>query len=85
MYLLLETNLNHKFSVSQSVDDVSKEIIKLGNRKTIQSTDIPEKILKQNAAIIGSYICHFFNLCVDKGTFPSVLKHANITSVSKKG
>ena len=74
------------FSFSKvSVDDVSKEIIKLGNRKTIQSTGIPEKILKQNAAIIGSYICHFFNLCVDKGTFPSVLKHANITSVSKKG
>ena len=31
------------------------------------------------------YICHFFNVCVDKSTFPSVLKHANITPVFKKG
>ena len=56
-----------------SVDDVLKEINKLGNRKAIQNTDIPVKILKQNADIFGSYICHFFNVCVDKGTFPSVL------------
>ena len=68
-----------------SVDDVLKEINKLGNRKAIQNTDIPVKILKQNADIFGSYICHFFNVCVDKGTFPSVLKHADITPVFKKG
>ena len=64
-----------------SVDDVLKEINKLGNRKAIQNTDIPVKILKQNADIFGSYICHFFNVCVNKGTFPSVLKHADITPV----
>ena len=62
-----------------SVDDVLKEINKLGNRKAIQNTDIPVKILKQNADIFGSYICHFFNVCLGKGTFPSLLKHANIT------
>ena len=74
------------FSFSKvSVDDVLKEINKLGNRKTIQNKDIPVKILKQNAGIFGSYICHFFNVCVDKGTFPSVLKHADITHVFKKG
>ena len=68
-----------------SVDDVFKEINKLGNRKGIQNTNISVKILKQNADIFGSYICHFFNVCVDKGTFPSVLKHANITPFLKKG
>ena len=61
------------------------DINKLGNRKAIQNTDIPVKILKQNADIFGSYICHFFHICVDKGTFPSVLKHADITPVFKKG
>ena len=64
-----------------SVDNVLKEINKLGNRKAIQNTDIT----KQNADIFGNYICHFFNVCVDKGTFPSILKHANITPVFKKG
>ena len=87
MYQLLETHLIHKVSISQkvNVDDVLKEINKLGNRKAIQNTDIPVKVLKQNADIFGSYICHFFNVCVDKGTLPSVLKHANITPVFKKG
>ena len=81
MYLLLETHLIHKVSV----DDVLKKINKLRNRKAIQSTDIPVKILKQNADIFGSYICHFFNVCVDNDMFPSVLKHANITTVFKEG
>ena len=67
-----------------SVDDVLKEINKLGNKKAIPKTDIPVKILKQNADIFGSCICQFFNVCVDKGTFPSVLKHAHITPVFKK-
>ena len=54
------------FSFSKvSVDDVLKEINKFGNRKAIQSTDIPVKILKQNADIFGIYY-HFFNVCVDK-------------------
>ena len=76
----------HKVNFSKvSVDDVLKEINKLGNRKAIQNTGIPVKILKQNADIFGSYICHFFNVCVDEGTFPSVLKHASITPVFKKG
>ena len=29
-------------------------------------------------------VYHFFNVCVDKGTFPSVLKHVNITLTFKK-
>ena len=68
-----------------SVYDVLKEINKVGNRKAIQNTYIPVKILKQNAEIFGSYICHFFNVCVDKGTFLSVLKYADITRVFKTG
>ena len=74
------------FSFSKvSVVDILKKINKLGNRKVIQSTDIPVKILKQNADIFGNWICYFFNVCVDKGTFSSVRKHANITPVFKKG
>ena len=74
------------FSFSRvSVGDVLKEMNKLDNRKAIQSTDIPVKILKQNADILGSSICYFFNVCVDEFTLPSVLKHAIITSVIKTG
>ena len=73
-----------RFNFSK-VNDVLKEINKFGNRKTIQCTDIPVKTPKQNADIFGSYICHFLNVCVDKGKFPSVLKHTNITPAFKKG
>ena len=61
-----------------------EKVNKLGNRKTIQTTDIPVKLLIQNTDIFGNYICHFFNVCVDKGTFPSILEHASITPVFKK-
>ena len=52
-----------------SVDDVLKEINKLGNRKAIRNTDIPVKILKQNTDIFGSYICHFLNYVLIKVRF----------------
>ena len=60
---------------------VSLDDLKIGDRKAIQNTDIPVKIIKENVDIFGSYICHFFNVFVNKGTFPSVLKHADITPV----
>ena len=61
--------------------DVEREIRKLDPRKATQNTDIPVRILKQNFDIFGSYICDFFNECVDKGVFPSILKNAYITPV----
>ena len=53
-------------------------------RKATQPTDIPVKILKENADIFGSYISDFFNDCVERGDFPSILKLANTTPVFKK-
>ena len=41
------------------VHDVFKEINKLGNKKAIPKTDIPVKILKQNADIFGSCFVNF--------------------------
>ena len=40
---------------------------------------------KRKLRYIWKIYLRFFNECVDKGTFPSTLKHANITSVFKKG
>ena len=67
-----------------TVQDVEKEIRRLSTRKTTQYSDLTVKILKENSDIFEKYICDFFNECVDKGTFPSVLKQANITPVIKK-
>ena len=75
-------NPPQSFSFSNvSIGDALEEVNKLGYRKVIKSTEIPAKILKQNADNFGSYFCHLFNVCVDKSTFSSVLKHTNITPV----
>ena len=65
--------------------DVVKEMKKLSTQKVTQYTDLPVKILKENSDIFGNYICDFFNDCVNRGDFPSLLKIASITPVFKKG
>ena len=67
-----------------TVDDIWKELKRLNPRKAAQNTDIPIKILKENADIFSSYICDFFNETIRSGKFPSILKKANITPVFKK-
>ena len=63
---------------------LKKKLANLILEKATQDTDIPVRILQQNSDIFGNYICDFFNECVDKGVFPSILKNANITPVFKK-
>ena len=68
-----------------SVDDICKELKKLNPRKAAQNTDIPIKILKENADIFSSCIYDFFKETIRSGKFPSILKKANIAPVFKKG
>ena len=79
-------NTGSKFDFCRvCVQDVVKEIKKLSTRKATQYTIVSVKILKENSDIFGNYFCDFFNDCVDRGDFPSILKIANITLVFKKG
>ena len=74
------TNNNSHFHFNEvSVEDAYKEIRKLSTCKSVQSTDIPIRVLKENADILADYICGFFNKSIKKSTFPSILKNANIT------
>ena len=57
---------------------------KLDVSKACQDTDIPSKIINENADIFASYLHSSFNTSVTNSEFPSVLKQANITSVFKK-
>ena len=67
-----------------SIEEVYQEIRKLSTRKSVQSTDIPIRVPKENADIFSEYICRFFNESIKKSTFPSSLKNANVTPVFKK-
>ena len=68
-----------------NVNDVRKEINRLKARKAIQVTDIPVKILKENADLFSEYIYDFLNETIRSGKFPSILKNGDITAVFKKG
>ena len=79
-------NNNSHFHFNEvSAEEVYKEIRKSSPCKSAQSTDIPIRVLKENADIFADYICGFFNESIKKSTFPSILKNANITPVFQKG
>ena len=67
-----------------SVQDAVKEIKKLSTRKATQYADLPAKFLKEDSDIFRNFVCDFFNDCVGRGDFPSILKIVNITPVFKK-
>ena len=66
-------------------EEILKEILNLDASKACQDTDVPTKILKENADIFADFLHSSFNEFVKKLEFPSVLKQANITPVFKKG
>ena len=79
-------NNNFHFHFNEvSVEEVYKEIRKLSARKSVQSTDIPIRVLKENTDIFTDYISGYFNESIKKSTFPSILKNPNINPVFTKG
>ena len=66
-------------------EEILEEILKLETSKACQDTDIPTKIIKENADIFADILLARFNDSVEKSNFPSFLKKANITPVFKKG
>ena len=81
-----EKNLNKTFTFqTMSRSDIKKEIIRLGNSKAIQESDIPTKIIKQNVDIITEYLFHEFENLLEKSEYTSPFKFADITPVLKRG
>ena len=61
-----------------------KEIKRLKARKVTQITDIPVKVLKENADIFSAYLCDFLNESIKDDKFPVILKNGDIKAVFKK-
>ena len=73
------------FSFSKvAKEEIFREILNLDVSKACQDTDIPSKIIKENADIFASFLHSSFNTSVTNSEFPSVLKQANITPFFKK-
>ena len=74
------------FSFSKvAKEEIFKDILKLDVSKACQNTDIPFKIIKENADIFATFFYSSFNTPLTNSEFLSVLKQANITPVSSKG
>ena len=70
---------NHRY-------EILKWILSLDTNKACQDTDIPTKILKENADIFSDFFFAYYNASVVKSSkFPSILTLADIIPVFKKG
>ena len=66
-------------------DEIFSDILKLETSKACQATDIPTKIIKENADIFANVLVSNLNDFIEKNNFLSMLKNASITPVFKKG
>ena len=55
-----------------------------GNKATV-SNDIPVSVLKESTSAYYDKLTDIFNNFIKSGTFPEILKKAEITPVSDKG
>ena len=74
---------NFNFSFVEKVD-ILKEIKMLQSNKATQNTNIPTRLIKDNAYIFVEFIFINLNKCIEQSVFPSKLKLANITPIHKK-
>ena len=64
--------------------EIFQEIVCLDASKACQDTDVPTKIIKENANIFTDFIHPSINASINNGDFPSFLKLANVIPVFKK-
>ena len=62
---------------------VLKIIRSLSNNKASQETDLPVRVVKENAEYFAEIICSHFNESINSSKFPLSFKLADITPVFK--
>ena len=65
--------------------EVLNEIVNLDASKSYQDTDVPTKIIKENADIFPDFIHPTINASINQNEFSSFLKLADVITVFKKG
>ena len=64
--------------------EILYEIVNLDALKSFQDTDVPTKVIKENADIFIDFIHRAVNTSTNKNEFSSFLKLADIKTVFKK-
>ncbi|XP_072931145.1 uncharacterized protein [Epargyreus clarus] len=65
--------------------EVNYVITNLSNDSAPGSDNIPNSFIKRASHILTPILCHIYNLCFEKGIFPSVFKKAIVTPIYKSG
>ena len=75
-----EKSKNAKFSFHEvNNEKIAKEIRRLNKNKASQKSDIPIRIIKENADIFAEFLCETVNSAIKSSNFPNSLKLADIT------
>ena len=61
--------------------EILYEIVNLNAWKSCQDTDVPTKIIKENADIFADFIHPAINASINKNEFPSFLKLPDVMRV----
>ena len=73
------SKLNSLFKFSNvEKREILNEIIDLDASKSCQDTDVPTKIIKENANILAAFIHPAINASISKNKFPSFLKLGDV-------
>ena len=76
---------NMSFSLSfVTKETILNELHKLNPKKACQKSDLPVRVIKENVDIVCNFVYNNFNNSVFSSNFPSYLKNADRTPISKK-
>ena len=65
-------------------EKIEKLITNLNIRKTVQSNDIPTKLVKELGYLFSKYIATSINRCITRGIFVNAFKKAEVWPIYKK-
>ena len=75
-------NKYFKYSIIEK-KDIFDQIMKLKHKKATQDSDIPVKVLKENADFFAEYLYMFFNEAIESSKFLSSLNKLILCQFSK--
>lgn len=79
------TNANSFGLIMVDVKELDATIMSLKSICSVGVDEISNKILKQNKHFFIPPLTYIFNLCIDKGIFPSLLKKSVVIPIHKNG
>ena len=65
--------------------EIADIITNLNDHKSAGYIDIPVTIIEKSKLIIASYVAQAFNMCLESGEYPDILKIAKVVPLHKGG